>query len=116
MIEVKVNGRFYPAAANFNAVAAYLGYVGRDTMDGLINIDRMSPSDCTALVAACVNEGLRKEGSSERVTPEDVGASPDSLVEAANYVIEYKGYIYVAYGQNRLQVFQLKDADPEISY
>lgn len=38
------------------------------------------------------------------------------LVHTANYVIEYKGYIYVAYGQNRLQVFQLKNADPEISY
>ena len=38
------------------------------------------------------------------------------LVHSANYVIEYKGYIYVVYGQNRLQVFQLKDADPEISY
>ena len=38
------------------------------------------------------------------------------LVHSANYVIEYKGYIYVAYGQKRLQVFQLKDADPEISY
>lgn len=38
------------------------------------------------------------------------------LVHSANYVIEYKGFIYVAYGQNRLQVFQLKNADPEISY
>ena len=38
------------------------------------------------------------------------------LVHSANYVIEYKGYIYVAYGQNRLQVFQLKNANPEISY
>lgn len=39
-----------------------------------------------------------------------------NLVHSANYVIEYKGYIYVAYGQNRLQVFQLKNADPEVSY
>lgn len=38
------------------------------------------------------------------------------LVHSANYVIEYKGYIYVAYGQNRLQVFQLKNAEPEVSY
>ena len=38
------------------------------------------------------------------------------LVNSANYVIEYKGYIYVAYGQSRLQVFQLKNADPEVSY
>ena len=39
-----------------------------------------------------------------------------NLAHSANYVIEYKGYIYVAYGQSRLQVFQLKNADPEISY
>ena len=39
-----------------------------------------------------------------------------AVSKSANYVIEYKGYIYVAYGQKRLQVFQLKNADPEISY
>lgn len=38
-----------------------------------------------------------------------------NLAHSANYVIEYKGYIYVAYGQSRLQVFQLKNADPEVS-
>ena len=81
MVEVKLNGRFYPAAANFNAVAAYLRYVGRDTIDGLMDIARLSASDCTALVAACVNEGLRKGGSDERITPEDVGAAPNSLTE-----------------------------------
>ena len=39
-----------------------------------------------------------------------------NLSHSANYVIEYNGYIYVAYGQSRLQVFQLKNADPEVSY
>lgn len=39
-----------------------------------------------------------------------------NLAHSANYVIEYKGYIYVAYGQSRMQVFQLKNADPEVSY
>ncbi len=86
MVEVKVNGRTYPAAANFNAVAAYLAYVGRDTIDGLMDIARLSASDCPALVAACVNEGLRKEGSAERVTPEDVGASQASLTEVPEAV------------------------------
>ena len=38
-----------------------------------------------------------------------------NLAHSANYVIEYKGYIYVAYGQSRMQVFQLKNADPEVS-
>ena len=39
-----------------------------------------------------------------------------NLAHSANYVIEYNGYIYVAYGQSRLQVFQLNNADPEVSY
>ena len=39
-----------------------------------------------------------------------------AVSKSANYVIEHNGYIYVAYGQKRLQVFQLKNADPEISY
>ena len=39
-----------------------------------------------------------------------------NLAHSANYIIEYNGYIYVAYGQSRLQVFQLKNADPEVSY
>lgn len=39
-----------------------------------------------------------------------------NLAHSANYVIEYNGYIYVAYGQSRLQVFQLKNADSEVSY
>lgn len=39
-----------------------------------------------------------------------------AVVKSANYVVENKGYIYVAYGKNRLQVFQLKNADPETSY
>lgn len=38
-----------------------------------------------------------------------------AVPKSANYVIEYKGYIYVAYGQSRMQVFQLKNADPEVS-
>lgn len=39
-----------------------------------------------------------------------------TLTKSANYVVEYKGYIYVAYGQQRLQVFKLQNADPEVSY
>ena len=39
-----------------------------------------------------------------------------AVVKSANYVVEYNGYIYVAYGQSRLQVFKLQGADPETSY
>ncbi len=86
MVEVRINSKLYPAEANFNAVAAYLKYVGRDTIDGLMDIAKLSASDCTALVAACVNEGLRKGGSDERITPEDVGAAPNSLAEVPDAV------------------------------
>lgn len=38
------------------------------------------------------------------------------VVKSANYVVEYNGYIYVAFGQSRLQVFKLHNAAPEVSY
>ena len=88
MVRVKLNGTEYPAAANFNAVTAYLRLVGRDTIDGLMDISKLAPSDCTALVAACVNEGLRLEGSEERLSPDDVGASAASIVEVPEAVAE----------------------------
>lgn len=83
-----MNGQLYPAVANFNAVAAYLRYVGRDTMDGLMDIAKLSPSDCPALVAACVNEGLRIDGKDERFTPEQIGAAPNSLEEVPVAIAE----------------------------
>lgn len=88
MVRIKLNGIEYPAAANFNAVAAYLRFVGRDTIDGLMDISKLSPSDCTALVAACVNEGMRLEGREERLSPADVGASPSSIVEVPEAIAE----------------------------
>ena len=38
------------------------------------------------LFRSCVNEGLRKGGSDERITPEDVGAAPNSLTEVPDAV------------------------------
>lgn len=36
--------------------------------------------------------------------------------KSANYVVEHDGYIYVAYGKSRMQVFKLCGAEPETSY
>lgn len=36
--------------------------------------------------------------------------------KSANYVIEYKGYIYVAYGKSRMQVFKLNETGAKVSY
>ncbi len=88
MTHVRLNGVDYPATANFNAVAAFLAFVGRNTMEGLMDISKLSPSDCPALVAACVNEGLRIDGKDERFTPEQIGAVPDSLTEVPIAIAE----------------------------
>lgn len=88
MVRIRLNGTEYPAAANFNAVAAYLRLVGRDTIAALMDISKLSPSDCPALVAACVNEGLRLEGREERLSPDEVGASAASIIEVPEAVAE----------------------------
>ncbi len=36
--------------------------------------------------------------------------------KSANYVTLYNGYVYVAYGRNRLQIFQLKDNPAKVKY
>ncbi len=81
MVKVRISGRDYPAEGNFNTVCAFLKAVGRDTMEGLINIADLRPSDYTELVAAAVNEGLRQDGSDARMSAADVGASPDAFRE-----------------------------------
>jgi hypothetical protein len=81
MVKVKIAGRDYPAEGNFNTVCAFLKAVGRDTMEGLVNIADLRPSDYTELVAAAVNEGMRLDGSEARLSGQDVGASPDAFNE-----------------------------------
>lgn len=68
-----INGQAYEVVANWNALVAFLKEVGRDTMEGLTGAGQLSPSDITPLMAACINEGLRKKGEEKRFTSDELG-------------------------------------------
>lgn len=48
-----------------------------------------------------------KAGTLEAGNPETIAHREEG--KSANYIIVYNGYIYVAYGQKRLQVYQLTE-------
>jgi hypothetical protein len=63
-----INGRELPVEANWRAITGYLKSVGRDSLDAVSDVISLSPSVIGGLMAACINEGLRKAGSEERVS------------------------------------------------
>lgn len=68
-----IEGQAYEVVANWNALVAFLKDVGRDTMEGLTGAGQLSPSDIAPLMAACINEGLRKKGEAKRFTADEIG-------------------------------------------
>lgn len=64
---ITINGREFPVEANWRAITGYLRSVGRDSLDAVSDVIALSPSVIGGLMAACINEGLRKAGSEERV-------------------------------------------------
>lgn len=84
MARVKISGEEYPIAVTFAAIASYLEMVGEDSSEGLANFSKLSPSRYPALIAACVNEGLRKEGSEARISVE--GVADCDFIEVSNAV------------------------------
>ena len=74
MARVTINGAEYPVAVTFGAIAAYLEMVGEDSSEGMANFSKLPPSRYPSFIAACVNEGLRREGREERL---DAGTVAD---------------------------------------
>lgn len=72
MAKVIIAGVEYPIAVTFAAVAAYLEAVGENNAEGMEGFTKLPPSRYPHLIAACVNEGLRKEGRDERLSVEAV--------------------------------------------
>ena len=72
MAKVVINGVEYPIAVTFAAIASYLKSVGEDSSEGMANFSKLPPSRYPHLIAACVNEALRKEGLNEQLSVEDI--------------------------------------------
>ena len=87
MAKVVINGSEYPVAVTFGAIASYLESVGEDSSEGMANFSKLPPSRYPHFIAACVNEGLRKEGREEKIAPEAVADCDFIEVSAAVTVI-----------------------------
>lgn len=72
---IRINGEDCRVEANWNALVAYLKLKGRNDMAGLSALGELAPSDLTELMACCLNEGARLEGSEQKWTGEMVGQS-----------------------------------------
>lgn len=59
---IVIGGTEYRVEVNWNALAAFLQAVGRDTIEDLASFSTIRPSEITALMAACIIEGERLEG------------------------------------------------------
>ena len=90
---MKIAGREFRVESNWNALTSYLRAVGRDTIDELSRIDTLRPSELTALMAACIEEGERLDGRDgapsaldlgTMITPEDVRVFLEIYVRQSN--------------------------------
>ena len=80
---IEIAGRRYRVEVNWNALTSFLRAVGRDTIDELSRIETLRPSELTALMSACMEEGERLEGRDGVPGPMDLGAviTPDDVRE-----------------------------------
>ena len=76
-----IGGTKYRVEVNWNALAAFLREVGRDTIEDLATFNNIRPSEITALMAACIAEGERLDGRECKLTALDLGATiaPDDV-------------------------------------
>ena len=80
---IEIAGKRRRVESNWNALTSFLEAVGRDSLEELANINSIRPSELTALMAACINEGERLDGNTETVTALDLGAiiTPENVRE-----------------------------------
>ena len=69
-----INGTKYRVEVNWNALAAFLREVGRDTIEDLASFNNIRPSEVTALMVSCIAEGERLDGRGCTINALDLGA------------------------------------------
>ena len=80
---IEIAGKRYRVESNWNALTAFLDAVGRDTLDELSRINTIRPSELTALMTACIEEGERLDGRDGAPSAKELGAiiTPDDVRE-----------------------------------
>lgn len=69
-----IAGQEYRVEVNWNALAAFLREVGRDTIEDLASFSTIRPSEITTLMWACFAEGERLDGRECSISALDLGA------------------------------------------
>ena len=105
---IKIGGKQYRVEVNWNALAAFLASVGRDTVDELANFSAIRPSEITALIAACIIEGERLDGRECHISALDLGA-----VVSPKDVTAFMG-IYVRQSSPEMEVDEPKKEEREV--
>ena len=87
---IEINGKRFRVESNWNALTAFLDAVVRDTLDELSRINTIRPSELTALMAACIEEGERLDGRDGAPSAKDLGAiiTPDDVREFLNIYVQ----------------------------
>jgi len=87
---ITISGTRYRVEFNWNAVMAFLVESGNDTMDGLLRLKELKPSELTALTAAAIVEGERIDGRECNLTKEDIGRvmNATTMREIVNIFVE----------------------------
>ena len=87
---ITIGGTKYRAEFNWNAIMAFLVESGNDTMDGVMHLKDLKPSELTALAAAAIVEGERLDGRKCSLTKEDIGCviTADTMRELVNIFVE----------------------------
>ncbi|MCR5710734.1 MAG: hypothetical protein K6G79_09675 [Bacteroidales bacterium] len=90
---ITIGGTRYRAEFNWNAIMAFLVESGNDTMEGVMHLKDLKPSELTALAAAAIVEGERLDGRKCSLTKEDIGCviTADSMRELVNIFVEQSG-------------------------
>ena len=71
---IEIAGKRYRVESNWNALTAFLDSVGRNTLEELSQLDKLRPTEVTAMMAACIAEGQRLDGSKDVPSAMDLGA------------------------------------------
>ena len=104
---IVIGGITYRVEVNWNALAAFLKEVGRDTIEDLASFNTIRPSDVTALMAACIVEGERLDGRKCALSALDLGA-----VIKPQDVAAFMG-IYVRQSAPKMEVGEPKKEERE---
>lgn len=83
---IEIDGKRMRVEGNWNAICDFLAERGKDTFDGLVGMDKITPGDIAPLMAACIREGERLDGRPCSLSSKDIGAMPGMMAKVPEFM------------------------------